>query len=267
MVQGRVASSFVIYVDESGDDGFKMKPNAAGSSQWFALSAVIIRKNSEPDLLESMHRVKAVLERNPKDPMHFRDMRHVARLVWARDIAKLPIRTSTVLIHKPSVMDDSSFSQKSCQLYRYTSRLLIERCSWFCRDNVKSGVGDGMAEIIFSNRSGMSYADLWAYWSRLKHDASQTTNIAWDHLDLTKLSAINHDQLSGLQIADCVASAHWQAVTLDKYGFNEPRYFEQLQRKLYRYKGRAMSYGVKFMPPLEELRPSQPHLSVFDGLT
>jgi len=112
----------------------------------------------------------------------------------------------------------------------------------------------------------MSYADMWSYWSRLKNDASQSTNIAWDHLELMKLSAINHDQLSGLQIADCVASAHWQAVSLDKYGVNEPRYFQEVIPKLYRYKDRAMNYGLKFLPSLEKIRPSQSHLSVFDGL-
>jgi len=75
-----VASSFVIYVDESGDDGFRFKPKAMGSSQWFALTAVITRKNCEPVLLESMRRVKAILERNQKDPMHFRELKHNARL-------------------------------------------------------------------------------------------------------------------------------------------------------------------------------------------
>jgi len=261
-----VASSFVIYVDEAGDDGFTFRPKAEGSSQWFALSAVITRKNCEPVLLESMRTVKTVLERNLRQPLHFRDMKSNARVVWVRHIARLPIRVATILVHKPSVEDGSSFSKTSCQLYRYASRLLIERCSWICRDNVKPGVGDGKAEIIFSNRGGMSYADMWGYWSRLKHDVNEPTKIEWDHLDLTKLSAINHDQLSGLQIADCVASAHWQAVSLDRYGVNEPRYFEELKPRLYRYKERVMSYGLKFLPPLEKIRPSQPHLSVFDGL-
>ena len=36
-----MAASFVGYVDESGDEGFKF---TAGSSAWFVLSAVITRK-------------------------------------------------------------------------------------------------------------------------------------------------------------------------------------------------------------------------------
>jgi hypothetical protein len=36
-----MAASFVAYIDESGDEGFKF---AKGSSEWFVLSAAITRK-------------------------------------------------------------------------------------------------------------------------------------------------------------------------------------------------------------------------------
>jgi hypothetical protein len=261
-----MASSFVIYVDEAGDEGFKFRPNCCGSSEWFVLTAVVTRKNSEAALLHCLRLIKARLGRDPKFPLHFRELKHTSRVACVQEIAKIPIRTASILIHKPSLTKPESFTCKPYQLYRYASRMLIERCSWFCRDHVKPGVGDGKAELIFSNRSGMSYQDMWDYWTRLKDDASQSTKIIWDNLDLSKLSAINHDQRSGLQIADCVASAHWQAVSLDKVGVSEPRYFQQIESLFYRHRECALNYGVKFFPPLETIRPSQPHLSVFDGL-
>lgn len=40
-------ASFVAYVDESGDEGFKFLPNAQGSSRWFVLSAMVIRREND----------------------------------------------------------------------------------------------------------------------------------------------------------------------------------------------------------------------------
>lgn len=213
-----------------------------------------------------MRRIKAILGRDPKHPLHFRELKHNQRVVCVQEIAKAPIRSASILIHKPSLKSPGSFTCKPYQLYRYASKMLIERCSWFCRDRVKNGVGDGKAELIFSNRSGMSYQDMWDYWTRLKDDASISTKIVWDSLDLSKLSAINHDQRSGLQIADVVASSHWQAVSPDKFGVVEPRYLQHLMPILYKNGGCMMTYGLKFFPPLCEIRPSQAHLSIFDGL-
>jgi hypothetical protein len=259
-------SSFVVYVDEAGDEGFTFRPKAAGSSDWFILTAVVTRKNCEPVLLESMRKVKAILGRDSRHPLHFRKLAHSQRIAWVREVAKLPIRTATIFIHKPSLTKPEAFTCKPYQLYRYASKMLIERCSWICRDKVKAGVGDGRAEMIFSNRSGMSYQDMLDYWTRLKDDASISTKIEWGHLDLSKVRAINHDQKSGLQIADCVASAQWNAVTIDKYGVNEPRYLHELFPLLYKHGGCALNYGLKFFPSLDVIRPSQAHLSIFDGL-
>ena len=35
-------SSFVVYVDESGDEGFVFNGDGSGSSRWFVLSAAVI---------------------------------------------------------------------------------------------------------------------------------------------------------------------------------------------------------------------------------
>jgi hypothetical protein len=37
-------ASFVVYVDESGDEGFAFKEPYTGSSHWFVLSAVVTHK-------------------------------------------------------------------------------------------------------------------------------------------------------------------------------------------------------------------------------
>ena len=44
-----MSSSFVAYIDESGCEGFKFLADEQGSSRWFVLSALVLRK--ENDLL------------------------------------------------------------------------------------------------------------------------------------------------------------------------------------------------------------------------
>jgi hypothetical protein len=36
-----MAASFVVYIDESGDEGFVFKPDGSGSSRWFVLGAAV----------------------------------------------------------------------------------------------------------------------------------------------------------------------------------------------------------------------------------
>jgi hypothetical protein len=40
-------SSFIAYVDESGDEGFVFNPDGSGSSRWFVLSAAVIRQSND----------------------------------------------------------------------------------------------------------------------------------------------------------------------------------------------------------------------------
>ncbi|HWE01892.1 MAG TPA: DUF3800 domain-containing protein [Tepidisphaeraceae bacterium] len=46
--------SFIVYIDESGDDGFKFNTGGSGSSEWFILSAVVIRARNDHMIRESL---------------------------------------------------------------------------------------------------------------------------------------------------------------------------------------------------------------------
>jgi len=47
--------TFVVYVDESGDEGFSF---GRGSSEWFVLSAVIIKKANELETVKLVDRIR-----------------------------------------------------------------------------------------------------------------------------------------------------------------------------------------------------------------
>lgn len=262
-----MTASFAVYIDESGDEGFVFHPEERGSSRWLVLSAVVLRKRNDLQAVRLMRDIRALLKKDAKKALHFREMRHEQRVPYVRAIGGAKLRTVSVLIHKPSISEPERFQSESFRLYRYASRLLLERVSWLCRDHHAEGAGDGTAEITFSNRSAMSYDDLRTYLCHLRETADACdVRVDWNVVRPEQVRAVNHDQLAGLPIADAVASGIYFAVNLNPYGEAEDRYLHLLSPTIYRHaKTRtAIGYGLKFWPDsYEALAKNLPHLEAF----
>lgn len=239
--------SFVAYIDESGDEGFTFREDGSGSSRWLVLSALVMRKENDRLVVDTAKQARELLRKPPKHPLHFRNLKHEQRVVLARLIGKMPSRTVSVLVHKPSIEAPELFQQEAYSLYRYASRLLLERVSWLCRDHHKKGLGDGKVELIYSNRSAMSYDDLRTYLQQLKASSEQKDiRIDWEVVDPTLVKAVNHDQLAGLQLADAVATSIYYAIASNLYGDTESRYLSLIAPTIYRHEHRIDGYGMKF---------------------
>ena len=260
-----MAASFTAYIDESGDEGFVFLPGEKGSSRWLVLSAVVFRKAKDLEAVRVMREVRRLLGKDPKKALHFREMKHEHRVPYVRALATAPMRTVSVLIHKPSITEPEKFQNEAFRLYRYATRLLVERVSWLCRDTRKDNEGDGSCELIFSNRSAMSYEDLRKYLRLLKDKPGTDARIDWNAIRPQQVPAVNHDQLAGLQMADAVASSLFFAVNLTQYSEVEDRYFRMLRPTIYRHaKTGELGYGLKFWPgSLEVLTESMTHLASF----
>ena len=247
----KLKPSFVVYVDESGDEGFAFKGPRFGSSHWFVLSAVVTRKHLDLATVKLVDEVRQQLGYRPRKAMHFSKMKHEHRLPYIQHIATATakIRTVTVLVHKPSITEAEKFMERN-RLYYYTTRLLLERVSWLCRDNRRaSDPGDGSAEVIFSNRSGTSYPEMKVYFELLQQRSKlDDVRIDWNVVKTDQVQAINHEARMGLQIADAVASSFYYGVQPSQHGFNEPRYAQMLKAVVYYHKKRALGYGLKFWP-------------------
>jgi hypothetical protein len=243
-----MTSSFVAYIDESGDEGFNFLERG-GCSHWFVLSALVKRKINDTDVVRTAAAIRQAIGHEINKPLHFKDIRkHDTRVVLSRMVGAMPCRTISVLIHKPSVLDPENFQRQPYALYRYASRLLLERISWLCRDQrAVNDLGDGTVDLIYSNRSAMSYEDLCRYLRRLEVESVQrNVEIDWGVVRPENVRAVNHDQLAGLQLADIVASSVWQAVSPNRFGDIEDRYLRLLGPTIYRNKGRMDGYGLKF---------------------
>lgn len=182
---------FKAYVDESGDEGFVFRPDGSGSSRWMVLSAIVIRKEKDMALVRLLSDVRQLLAKQPKQQLHFSDLRHEQRVPYIRKLAAVPLRTVSVIIHKPSIREPERFQAEKFLLYRYATRLLLERISWLCRDHADPAKGGAKAEVIFSNRSIMSYEDLRDYLLLLKNQSNpMDVRIDWNAIDPQRVSAI-----------------------------------------------------------------------------
>lgn len=238
--------SFIAYIDESGDEGFRFHK---GSSEWFVLAAAITRKEIDLETVKLIDEVRRELGKPERKPLHFRDLKHEQKLPYLAKIAAARVRSIVILVHKPSLKEPETF-QSRYRLYFYATRLLIERLSWFCRDHrTHHDQGDGGAEIIFSNRSGMSYDEMRDYFHRLKvQTEAADVRIDWSTINPDRLHAFSAGKRMGLQIADAIASGFYYAVEATQYGFSESRYSEMLKPIVYNHEGRFLGYGIKFWP-------------------
>jgi len=98
-------SSFITYVDESGDEGFVFHSDGSGSSRWFVLSATVIRRTDDLQMVSCLKEVRNILKKAPKTALHFVDLKHEQRVPYVRRVGELPIRTVSVLVYKPLVAE------------------------------------------------------------------------------------------------------------------------------------------------------------------
>lgn len=238
-----MSESFMVYVDESGDEGFVF---GRGSSEWFVLSAVITKKATDLDTVKLVDRVRQRIGIGPKEPLHFRDLRHEKRVPYIDEIQRADLTTVSICFHKPSITNIKNFCEPH-RLYFYAVRYLLERVSWFCRDCEASGIGDGSAKIIFSNKAGMSYEALKGYMTHLEANHAQA-RIEWRIIKPDQICAFSPGKMMGLLIADAVATSLYFALTLNRYGYNEDKFATMLKPTIYAYRGRIITYGLKFWP-------------------
>ena len=66
MTNQKSKASFVVYIDESGDEGFVFNGDGSGSSRWLVLSAAVIRKANDLRMVSCLKEVREVLGKPPK---------------------------------------------------------------------------------------------------------------------------------------------------------------------------------------------------------
>ena len=249
----QMTASFVAYIDEAGDEGFKFRTSLAkqSSSDWFVLAAFLTRKKTDAETVKLIDLVRSEFGLPPRKHVHWKKLKHAQKVRYAQMMAGLQARIIGICVHKPTLLEPEKF-QERYRLYFYAVRHLLERVSWLARDRhdaAKWG-GDGTVDVLFSNRQGMSYEELRDYLRLLgkQKESGQDVRIDFDLVPPDAIRTLTPGRSMGLQLADAAAGAFFNGLERDTFGNTEPRYLATLSPLLYRHQGQVHGYGFKALP-------------------
>ena len=230
--------AFNCYIDESGDEGI-----GTGGTRWFILGATIVADNVDLKTSKMLTRIKSTLDRDTRKPLHWTDIRnHDKRLYICRELLTEEWIFSCVVTDKthPFIQTAKGLPEK-WNLYFYSTRLLLERLSWYARDN-----GGEKAKLIFEKRTNMDYKALNEYLLHLRRWIPPL-EIKWDYLNWQHPEIIAKERNRMLQATDSICGALSDALAYTRLGNIEPRYILALKDRFYRRRSKFFGYGLKFL--------------------
>ena len=247
--------SFVAYIDESGCDGFDKLHSGENTSNWFILSAMIVRRSIDAELPKRRDAILTAISKQRKI-IHMRKIRnHQHKLYIARETGKLPARFINILSNKYSIRNSNrkDLYDKKNTYYSYMARYLIERISMCCSDfRQRVPEGNGKVKIFFSMRGGMSYDDFKQYLLKLK-DEKKDTSINWNIIDIDLIEAEAHSKRAGLQFVDVAAYSFFKAVEINELGMVDTSYAAFFANTLFKHNQKLLGNGIKLIPKTSDL--------------
>lgn len=247
-------SGFTAFIDESGDEGFVFRdPPARASSQWFTLSAIVVRNcYKQEEMLALKNCIETVFNGKWTD-VHFVKLKHEQRCAITNYLSTRRFRVISICWNKREITEDGQFHtlHEASRLHHYAIRYLMERLSWlshFSRD-----INDpNPLSLVFSKCKNLQYNKLKSYLQSLK---GIETNIRWGSINVDKFKVRPSSELLGLKAADAVASGISKGLELNRHQLCEDAHCRHLKRITYNHNGRFLNYGLKIMPRIPAVEP------------
>lgn len=238
---------FNAYIDESGDEGFK-----TGASQWFIISAVVVNEINDREIAHVIDNIKQQLWGEiTRQPLHWVKLRHEKKRVVISKLKECDFKLFSVALEKKYLVPerfDSHYDRENRMKYRwamyfYATKLLVERvCKYVDRY-------DGQVNLIFENRSSISYKDLRDYLTLITSFPGPRNSRPTIKREIIKsVQPHNKEVKKLLQVADCCSGALWDALEINRFGDIEESYILGLSEKFDRVSGKLHGYGLKFFP-------------------
>lgn len=270
---------FVAYIDESGDPGIRrVFPNTSGgASEWFTISCVVVGVEHDPEVLPFVRSIVDGFGNSQRSFLHFRDLNDSRKRIVCDAIASYPLRCFVAMSNKKNMeghYNVAPWPEKNW-FYQWMSRVLLERVTEFCAAiSQRRHREHRTVRLIFSRRGGLSRDRLQAYIGLLKFQSETnslylpTRRLVPSVIDLNEIHVHDHKARAGLQLADAVASAFYQAVSMERGVSCEPQFAKLLKPRIYRrLNGRILDNGLKPFPGLRKmnLHPQQREIFEFYG--
>lgn len=232
-------SDYTVYIDESGDLGI------GRGTQWFVLSAVLVKKTDEPRIRAAISRIKGKL--NVKE-IHLRKITDfIKRAYIVRELSEEPF------VYMNVIVDTNKFDKEKIPspliAYNFVCKYLLQRASWYMEEV------DGVADIVLSARGTSRDGELITY-IKDKLLPYHGNRIIQERFD--KITAKSASEWDMLQLADVCATSMFLAYEKNWFGATLPCYSLVLKDHLYYKNGRVLSYGIKFFT--DEMQPDKEEL-------
>ncbi len=256
--------SHVAYIDESGDTGLetvKKPDDPKGATEWLVLAAFVVRIEHDSKLVSWVNEVQSYFT-SRRDDLHFNKLLSFKKPLVCAAMAKKECKCFVVMSNKKNIekyKNSKLDANNKSWIYWFLARLLLERVTEHCESQIpETRRGTDKLRIIFSRRGGLKYADFdryltKLYWqSRLGSLVLRYKDIKWSVIDWEEIRVLDHKERAGLQLADVIAGAFYQAVELHR-GSGEvdcdPSCAQLLKPLIAsRPTGWVLGYGLKTMP-------------------
>lgn len=292
MLGAHIDYDYVAYIDESGDPGLTtIRPeDPKGSSEWLIAAAVVVRRENEGAADHWMEEMRRSFVNFKARDIHFSKLTDRNKKIACDLIARRPVKIFAVASNKKNMKgyENPFAALRSLDrnwFYCWLTRVLLERVTYFVLHEPLPTPIDRIPriKIVFSNRGGLSYSQMKAYFELIKlqggvgglHLELGQVYSKTMHLDLIEI--IPHYASSGLKLADIAASAFFKACDLYNTKGLDTGFAQALKarvasaeyrsREEYEYYTTFAGYGLKLLPSFKgaKLRREQADIFRFYG--
>ena len=224
-----------LYIDESGDLGLNR------GSRWFVITGTIVDEKNEPEIRSTIQSIRKKWNLNE---IHMRKIYRFYEMgSIVNDIRELPFTTINI------IMDTTKGQKKSPNLmYNFLCRLLLERYSWYLRDNNLRG------DVVLSSRGTEKDNDLISYINNMKLRNDNKI----DASRIGKVCSHAASEWDVLQLADICATSMFKSHEI-KHECLMPCFMLSLSDHIYRYRGRILKYGIKYLE--DDMQPNKQYFT------
>lgn len=263
---------YYAYIDEAGDEGFgKLRDSrCGGQSTWLLIGAILVSKQTDASL---PHWRDEIMEQFPskskRRDLHFVKLKHEQRVASCRLLSEKRFGACVICSDKREIIALKEAKpalyeryKSNGHLYNYLVRFCLERLTTACAN--KSGNKPCKLHVTFSKRHSTNYQAMREYLYLMrdgKEIVKPVRSINWNVLNPEDIRVENHSNRAGLQLADVVTSAAYQAFQENLYGDVETRYLKILKKRYLREARQVNNCGITLVP-----RSAMPHTDTLDAL-
>ena len=217
-----MSERLAVFIDEAGDPGVRSgNKSAEDRHEWMCVSAVVLPVSSEPDTVQWVRDLRAVVKNSQGPCLHYARISRERRVELCEAFVKLPVRSFVVATHKSNMREyvNPRIGQmiEGGRFYNWCLRLLLERVTaWAEMWHRLRKVEPQPLQVCFARR-GHNYPQFFDYIDKLRGQKAagelfrpgpglSEPFLIRDHWSVEKAADI-----AGLQLADVVASAFYQA--------------------------------------------------------